>query len=108
MRILRREEVWIHTHFVTDCTYLPAHFAREIRSKMDRVLDQLGIVFGIHFDSRSDEQGLTIILECIPLQEAMRKIELALAEIVKPIPARPRKTQVRVEPPERRISVQRR
>jgi hypothetical protein len=99
MRILRREVVWIHTHFVTDCVYLPAHYAREVEDKMGRVLEEQRIVFGIHFDSRSDEEGLRIVLECVPLPGPMRQIEAALVEIVKPMPARPRRTQVQVEPP---------
>jgi len=49
VRIVLRENSWIHTYFVTNCAYLPDHFAREIRRKMDRLLEKLGIVFGIHF-----------------------------------------------------------
>jgi len=100
MKLLHREEIWIHTHFVTDCRYLPEHFAREIREKMDRVLDGLGIVFGIHFDGRGEE-GLRIVLECIPLRETMEKAEGALREIIRPIPARPRRTKVQIGPPAR-------
>ena len=107
MKLLRREEIWIHTHFVTDCSYLPEHFAREIREKMDRVLERLGLVFGIHFDSRGDE-GLGIVLECIPLRETMEKAEGALREIIGPIPARPRRTKVQIEPAAGRIAVERR
>lgn len=108
MKILRREVVWIHTHFLTDCVYLPAHRAREILQKIARVLEEQGIVFGIHFDSRSREEGLRIVLECIPLPEPMGKIEAALAEIIKPMPARPRQTRVEVEPPPRPRAGQRR
>jgi hypothetical protein len=103
MKLLRREEVWIHTHFVTDCAYLPEHFARDIRRKMDRLLDKLGIVFGIHFHS-GREEGLCIVLECIPFPETMTKIESALKDIAEPIPSRPRKTRVDIEPPGRRAS----
>jgi len=106
MKVLRREEIWIHTHFVTDCRYLPEHFAREIRRKMDRLLDRLGIVFGIHFDSRGDE-GLRIVLECIPLRQTMQQIESALADMIKPIPARPRKTRVAIESLKRRTCAER-
>jgi len=84
--------------------YLPDHHAREIRRKMGRVLDKVGIVFGIHFDSRGDE-GLHIVLECIPLPETMGKIESALTEIVGPIPALPRRTKVEIEPAKRRVPV---
>ena len=100
MKILRREEIWIHTHFVTDCTYLPDHEARRVRHRTARLLDQVGIVFGIHFDDRGD-RGLRIVLECIPLPETMKKIEAELAKIVETIPSRPRKTDVRIEPPAR-------
>ncbi len=100
MKILRREEIWIHTHFVTDCVYLPDHYAREIRRKVHRFLERVGIVFGIHFDARG-EGGLRIVLECIPLPETMQKIEAELANILEAIPARPSKTRVRIEPPRR-------
>lgn len=100
MKILRREEIWIHTHFVTDCRYLPDHEARRVRHRVERLLDQLGIVFGIHWYDRAD-RGLRIVLECIPLPETMRKIEAELAKIVEPIPSRPRKTDVLIEPPRR-------
>jgi hypothetical protein len=109
MRILRRDEVWIHTHFVTDCSYLPDHRAREIVTKMDRVLEELGIVFGIHFDSDPREKGLSIVLECVPLPETMSKIEAALAEIIRAIPSRPRDTKVEIEPARRpRVAERRR
>ncbi len=107
MKIVRRQEIWIHTHFVTDCTYLPDHLAREIRRRVDRLLEKLGIVFGTHFDERYDG-GLRIVLECIPLPETMEKIESGLAEIIEAIPARPRKTKVRIEPPARRVRAARR
>lgn len=97
MKILRREEIWIHTHFVTDCVYLPDHYVREIRRKVARLLDESGIVFGIHFDGRG-EGGLRIVLECIPLPETMSRIEQGIREIVAPIPARPRKTEAAIEP----------
>ena len=106
MRIVRREAVWIHTHFLTDCVYLPAHHAREIREKMSRVLEEQRIVFGVHFDSRGDEEGLRIVLECIPRPETMERIESALADIIGPIPARLRRTRVQIEPPARRLAAQ--
>jgi hypothetical protein len=107
VKIVRRESVWIHTHFVTNCTYLPDHFAREITRKMDRLLEKERIVFGIHFDSYGSE-GLRIVLECVPLPETMARIEAEMAEIIAPIPARPRKTEVRVEAPKRSIRLERR
>ncbi len=102
MKIVRREVVWIQTHFVTDCTYLPDHYAREIRGKVERLLERIGIVFGIHFDSKGDE-GLRIVLECVPLPETMTEFEDGLAEIVQQIPSRPRRTEVQVEPPTRDV-----
>jgi hypothetical protein len=102
MKILQRQEIWIHTHFVTDCTYLPDDRARETRRKTNRLLEKLGIVFGIHFDEQYDGR-LRIVLECVPLPQTMEKIESGLAEIIEPIPARPRKTKVRIEPPAPRV-----
>jgi hypothetical protein len=105
MKILQREVVWIHTHFVTDCVYLPAHHARDLQKKIAPVLDQHRIVFGIHFDSRSHDEGLRIVLECIPLPDALEAIASALARICEPIPSRPRRTRVQIEPPARRPRV---
>lgn len=107
MKVLRREETWIHTHFVTDCQYLPADEARRIRRSMKRLLDKLGIVFGIHFESAA-EDGLRIVLECIPLPDALETIESKLAEVVAPIAPRPRETRVQIEPPRRRAAARRR
>jgi len=106
MNILRREEIWIHTHFVTDCVYLPEHQARHIRRELAPVLEESGIVFGIHFES--GEEGLRIVLECLPLPHTMEKVESALTELVRPIAARRRKTRVTIEPPARSVSLNRR
>ena len=97
MRILRREKVFVHTHFVTDCVYLPDDRARDIRKHMARVLDELGIVFGIHFAASRTEPGLRIVLECIPGKAEMERIERELAEAVKDVPSRPRKTTVTIK-----------
>ena len=69
MKLLRREKSWIHTFFVTDCTYLPDEGAREIRRAMGLVLEEQRIVFGIHFTSWESEPGLIICLECLPFPE---------------------------------------
>jgi hypothetical protein len=97
MNILRRERAFVHTHFVTDCAYLPDDRAREIRKHMARVLDELGIVVGIHFAASRAERRLRIVLECIPAAAEMRRIEQELATAVKDIPRRPRKTRVTIE-----------
>ncbi|MBN1458686.1 MAG: hypothetical protein JXA57_04065 [Armatimonadetes bacterium] len=101
MKIKRRQQVWIHTHFITDCTFLPEHYARDIRRKMEALLDELGIVFGIHF-APADEGVLSIVLECVPFTHILEKIEARLADFIKDIPAQPRKTQVHVEEPSRK------
>lgn len=102
MKIQRRQQVWVHTHFVTDCTFLPEHHARDIRRKMDALLEELGIVFGIHF-APADRGTLSIVLECVPLTHTLEKIEAQLTDFIKDIPARPRKTHVRVEEPTRKL-----
>ena len=102
MKIQRTERLWIHTHFATDCEYLPADRAREIRKGMARVLENERIVFGIHFASSPEEKGVRIVLECLPLPETLARIEHELAKLVAPIPSRPRQTKVEIEPPRRR------
>jgi hypothetical protein len=67
---------------------------REIESQITPVLRNLGIVYDIHFDAHRDDPGVRIILECIPLSNAMELIQLELKRIVQPIPARPREMHI--------------
>ncbi len=101
MKIAARATTWIHTHFITDCVYLPADRAREIRRQMARVLEENHIVFGLHFEAPQETTGQSIVLECIPLPETLECIQEALARIIEPIPAKPRATKVEIRPPER-------
>ncbi|RKY63997.1 MAG: hypothetical protein DRQ14_04300 [Candidatus Latescibacterota bacterium] len=96
MRILEVKEMWIHTHFITDCEKLPAEGMHRIESGIEPVLRKLGIVYGIHFREEPGERGIRIVLECIPFPEVLREIRKHLEEIVKDIPVRPRPTEVRI------------
>jgi len=98
MKVLRREKSWLHTHFLTDCEYLPPAAERRLRREMDRVLRENRIVFGVHLAAFPEERGLRVVLECQPLPEALERIETALRQIVKDVPSRPRQTDVRIEP----------
>ncbi len=55
MKILGREELWIHTHFLTDCTRLPEFRMREILKEMGPFLRESGIAFGLHFTRTQNE-----------------------------------------------------
>lgn len=100
MRILERRFTFIHTHFLTDCEKLPAEVGRQLQKDMERFLRAQGIVYGIHFEERRSEKGLRIVLECIPLPRKLDAIEKHLAELVRPIPRRPRPvTPILVEAP---------
>ena len=89
MKILERHKSWVHTHFLTDCTRLPAHRIREVGSRMGAFLRSLGIVFGVHVEEHKGEPGLRIALECIPFPDSLELIQVELQRIVDPIPARP-------------------
>jgi hypothetical protein len=102
MKIVRKETSWIHTHFVTNGERIEPHQERRLRREMDRVLRENRIVFGLHFESRPKERGVRIVLECIPLPEAMENIETELARLLEPIPARPAATKIEIAPPRRR------
>ncbi|HXH14402.1 MAG TPA: hypothetical protein VNP04_32140 [Alphaproteobacteria bacterium] len=94
MKILERRHTWLHTHFLTDCERLPPHRMREIEEQIVPVLRQFGIVYDIHFDAHRDDPGVRIVLECIPLPNTLELIQLELARIVQPIPARPRERHI--------------
>ncbi len=100
MKILGREELWIHTHFLTDCTRLPGFRMREILHVMVPFLRESGIAFGIHFTQAQHERTCRIVLECIPFPQTLDRIQHKLQEVVRAIPARPPVTkEVKEEPP---------
>ncbi|MEW6299237.1 MAG: hypothetical protein AB1671_16105 [Thermodesulfobacteriota bacterium] len=93
MKILGREELWIHTHFLTDCTYLPEFRMRDIRKEMLPFLRRLGIVYGLHFTQVRDERTCRIVLECIPFPATLDRIQQKLQEVVREVPSRPSATK---------------
>lgn len=93
MKILGREEHWIHTHFLTDCTSLSEIRMREVVKEIRPYLRELGIVYGAHFTQMRDERTCRIVLECIPFAKTLDRIQQKLQEIVRDIPARPAVTK---------------
>jgi hypothetical protein len=89
MKILGREEQWIHTHFLTDCLRLSDSRMREVVKNMIPHLREQGIVYGIHFTQMKDERTCRIVLECIPFAKTLDRIQHALQDVVRDIPARP-------------------
>jgi hypothetical protein len=51
MEIMQRRELWIHTHFVTDCVRLSQAQGREIEVALLPVLRQHHLVYGIHLNA---------------------------------------------------------
>jgi len=94
MKILGREELWIHTHFLTDCTRLPEFRMREILKEMAPFLRGTGIAFGMHFTQAQNERTCRIVLECIPFARTLDRIQDKLQEVVHDIPSRPPVTKV--------------
>ena len=89
MKILDREEHWIHTHFLTDCMSLSESRMREVVKEMTPYLRELGIVFGMHFTQVRNERTCRIVLECIPFAKTLDRIQQQLQVVVRDIPARP-------------------
>ena len=104
MKILGREEVWIHTHFLTDCVRLSSQRMRDIEKELLPRLRQLGIVFGIHFTQLRDERTCRIVLECLPFAATLDRIQQHLQDVVREIPSRPPTTKVTPEEPRQSLS----
>ena len=108
MKILGREEIWIHTHFLTDCTSLSSARTREVSQGLVPFLREQGIVYGIHFTQLQDERTCRVVLECIPFPAVLDRIQQQLQDLVRKIPSRPPTTKVTVEePPQTRSEVAR-
>src|SRR5262249_49170901 len=99
MKILGREELWIHTHFLTDCTRPSSQRMRDIEKAVLPFLRQLGIVYSVHFTQLREEHTCRIVLECIPFAKTLDRIQQKLQAIVREIPSRPPMTKVTVEGP---------
>jgi len=97
MKILGREELWIHTHFLTDCIRLSSQQMRDIEKAVLPFLRQLGIVYGVHFTQLWDEHTCRVVLECIPFAQTLDRIQQKLQDIVREIPSRPPITKVTAE-----------
>ncbi|MBI3757293.1 MAG: hypothetical protein HY267_04885 [Deltaproteobacteria bacterium] len=93
MKILGREEQWIHTHFLTDCLSLSESRMQEVAKAMTPHLRELGIVYGMHFTQVRDERTCRIVLECIPFAKTLDRIQQQLQSVVRDIPARPAVTK---------------
>jgi hypothetical protein len=94
MKILGREEQWIHTHFLTDCTRLSERRMREVVKDMEPYLRELGLVYDIYyFTQMRDERTCRIVLECLPFSPTLNRIQQKLQEVVRDIPARPAVTK---------------
>ena len=104
MKILGREEVWIHTHFLTDCVRLSSQRMRYIEKKLLPKLRELGIVFGVHFTQLRDERTCRIVLECLPFAATLDRIQQHLQEVVREIPSRSQTTKVTPAEPQPSLS----
>lgn len=89
MKILDREELWIHTHFLTDCLRLSDARMKEVVKQMTPRLRELGIVYGLRFTQIREERTCRIVLECIPFAKTLDRIQQTLQDIVRDIPSRP-------------------
>ncbi len=94
MKVVKREEVWIHTHFLTDASSLPLKERRRIQWEMEGFLRGLGIVYGIHF---KEGERLTVVLECIPEKDKIERIEGRLRKLLEGVKPKPKVTKIRVE-----------
>ncbi len=94
MKVIKREEVWIHTHFIVDARDIEPKEKRRIKLEMEGFLRGLGIVFGIHF---KEGERLRVVLECIPERENMSRIEEKLKALLEPIRPKPKVKKIRIE-----------
>ena len=94
MKIVRRRESWVHTHFITDGERLATRDRKRIEKEIVPLLRQLRIVYGVHFREPEKDEGIHIVLECIPQEDHLEAIEALLRKVIEPIPKRPAAVQM--------------
>ena len=94
MRVLGRQEVWIHTHFFTDAKALDLKQRQKIKWEMEGFLRSLGIVFGIHFQ---EGERVRVVLECLPEERNLEAIHSKLQEVIKDMGPKPKVVRIKVE-----------
>lgn len=97
MRVVDVKETWIHTHFITDARRISVSNTRLIKKKMEKLLRDMGIVFGIHFRDFREDERIRIVLECRPFPQDLKKIKSHLEEVIKDIPAHPGETKIKIQ-----------
>lgn len=91
VKVIRRQKGWIHTYFSTDAHTMDPKDRERLKLELEGYLRGLGIVYGIHF---KEGETVTIVLECIPEDQKLEKIEEKLKQILSQI--KPKTFTVRV------------
>lgn len=93
MEIIKREEMWIHTHFTTDVKSMDSKQRQRMQWEMENFLRGLGIVYGIRFE---EGETVKIVLECIPVSKPLDEIHKHLEEVVRDVHPKPKVVRVQV------------
>lgn len=91
MKVIKRQIGWIHTYFPTDAKTIDQTDRERLKLELEGYLRGLGIVYGIHF---KEGETITIVLECIPEDQKLEKIEEKLRQLLSQI--KPKTFVVRV------------
>ena len=88
MKIVEEREAWIHTHFIVDSFFITESERRQISTRVEPELIQLGIQYGLRYTLAPSKHRAIIVLECIPFDSVKAAVKQLINDAIADFPVR--------------------
>ena len=88
MKIVEEKEAWIYTHFIVDSFFITESERRQISTRVEPELIQLGIQYGLTYTLAPSKHRAIIVLECIPFDAVKAAVKQLINDVIADFPVR--------------------
>ena len=88
MKIVEEREAWIYTHFIVDSFFITESERRQISTRVEPELIQLGIQYGLTYTLAPSKHRAIIVLECIPFDSVKAAVKQLINDVIADFPVR--------------------
>ncbi len=88
MKIVEERETWLYTHFIVDSFYITEPERRQISTRVEPALMQLGIQYGMTYVIAPSKHRAIIVLECIPFDSVKVVVKQLINDVIADFPVR--------------------